>query len=104
MRLAVEIITGRFFYVEIGEEATVESLKKEIASKEGFDENRLLLMRKNGCLLKNDQYSLRVYGICDGTVIYLFFKPLGESKGPKGHTSINVLDFENSVRVIVKER
>ena len=96
MRLAIEIITGRFFYVEMREEATVESLKKEIASKEGFEENRLLLVHRNGCLLKNDQCALRDYGICDGTLIYLFFKPLGESKLNKY--------FENSVRVNVKER
>lgn len=97
MKVAIEIITGGLFYVEIGEDATVESLKKEIASKEGFEEDRLIVMHKNGRLLiKDDQTRLRDYGVCDGTIMYLFFKPLGESKWP--------MYFPDNATFSIKER
>jgi len=76
MRVAVEIITGRLFYIDIEEEATVESLKKEIASKESLEESRLVLVHRDGEVIANDQCTLKDCQVFNGTVIYLFFKPI----------------------------
>ena len=73
MELVVEILTGRFFHVEVEDDATVGSLKKAIASKEMFQEQRLVLMLSNGRLLRDDQCALAECGVVDGSIIYLFF-------------------------------
>lgn len=63
--------------MEIEEDATVGSLKKAIASKETFQENRLILMLSNGRLMKDDQRALADYELLDGSIIYLFFTSTG---------------------------
>ncbi|WOK99735.1 hypothetical protein Cni_G08447 [Canna indica] len=97
MKLGIEILTGRFFYIEIGDEATVESLKKEIARKEEeeVEESRLLLMHSSGRLLKDDNTALAKYGCRDGSILYLFFCPPGASPWP------NL--FEDRMALHVKE-
>ncbi|RZR99300.1 hypothetical protein BHM03_00028817 [Ensete ventricosum] len=77
MELVVEILTGRFFHVEVEEDANVGSLKKAIASKEMFQEQRLVLMLSNGRLLRDDQCALAECGVVDGSIIYLFFTSVG---------------------------
>ncbi|CAL9124277.1 unnamed protein product [Musa acuminata var. zebrina] len=77
MELVVEILTGRFFHVEVEDDATVGSLKKAIASKEMFQEQRLVLMLSNGRLLRDDQCALAECGVVDGSIIYLFFTSVG---------------------------
>ena len=38
MRLDIKVITVTLFYIELGKEVTVESLKKETASKESLEQ------------------------------------------------------------------
>nr|CAD1819174.1 unnamed protein product [Ananas comosus var. bracteatus] len=99
MRVGVEILTGRFFNVEVEEEATVEVLKKEIASKEEtLHENRLILMLSNGRLMRDDRRTLAMYGVTEGSIIYLFFTSLGSSHYPSWFTY-----FEDFVTFYVRE-
>jgi len=74
MRVVVEVIAGKLFYIDIEEEATVESLKKEIASKESLQESRLVLAHRNGEVIANDQCTLKDYQVFNGTIVNLFFK------------------------------
>ena len=82
MRLGIEIFSGRFFYIEVRDEETIEGLKKEITSKEMFEENRLLLIQQNGCLMNNNQCKLTEYGCTEGCILYLYFMPGGSSPWP----------------------
>lgn len=82
MRLGIEILTGGFFYIEIGDEETVGGLKREIARKEKYEENGLLFMHNNGCLMKDDQCSLAAYGCFEGCILYLIFLPIDSSPWP----------------------
>ena len=82
MRVAVEVITGSLFYIDIAEEATVESLKKEIASQESLEESRLVLVHRNGEVIANDQYTLKDCQVFNGTIVNLFFKPIEGTELP----------------------
>ncbi|KAJ0982999.1 hypothetical protein J5N97_011254 [Dioscorea zingiberensis] len=74
MRLAAENLAGRFFYVEVEEDANVGALKKEIASKdEEIPESRLILMHGDGCVMEDEEIAVKEYGVEDGSIIYLFF-------------------------------
>ncbi|WOL07644.1 hypothetical protein Cni_G16389 [Canna indica] len=81
MRVVVEILTGRFFQVEVEEDATVEGLKKAIKAageEDKFEEQRLVLVLGNGRLLTDDHCALNEYGVLDGSIVYLFFSPVGD--------------------------
>lgn len=96
MKVGIEILTGRFFYAEVDDEATVGGLKREIARREEeLEEARLLLMHSSGRLLKDDNSALASYGCCDGSIVYLFFLPVGASPWPKL--------FEDSITLHIRE-
>ncbi|CAI9116695.1 OLC1v1017919C1 [Oldenlandia corymbosa var. corymbosa] len=84
MRVIIEILTGRLFYVEIKEDATVEDLKREIGFQEHLPLDRLILLvdhdRVNGCsnLMTEDEIALQDYGVKDGSHVYLFFETVDE--------------------------
>ncbi len=96
MRLGIEILTGRFFYIEVGDEETVSGLKREIAKKEEFEESRLLLTHNNGCLMKEDQRSLVEYGCYEGCILYLNFLPIDGSPRPTPSEDCATIDFKES--------
>lgn len=73
MQLAVEILTGCPFHIEIHESATVADLKKAINQQEALDEARLILVLKEGIFLHDVDRTLADYGVGDGSHIYLFF-------------------------------
>jgi len=73
MKVIVEILTGRFFYIEIEEDATVEKLRREIAAVEKFEGDRLVLVLDNGKLLEDEKQVLAEHGVGDGSVVYLHF-------------------------------
>ena len=75
MRVVVEVIAGKLFYIDIEEEATVESLKKEIESKESLQESLLVLVHRNGEVIANDKCTLKDYQVTNGTILNLFFQP-----------------------------
>ncbi|ONK74767.1 uncharacterized protein A4U43_C03F9940 [Asparagus officinalis] len=77
MKVGVEILSGRFFYIEVDDNATVENLKREIASKEKFQEQRLILVHKTGRVIRDHRRSLVESGVCDGSIVYLFFSSAG---------------------------
>lgn len=82
MKLGIEIITGRFFYIEIGEEETVGSLKREIANKEPFKESKFLLIDKTGRQMADDQCKVLEYDCHDGSILHLIFVPIESSYPP----------------------
>ena len=59
--------------MEVEENATVKKLKREIASKESLEEQRMVLMHENGRLIRDDQRGLTESGVVNGSIIYLFF-------------------------------
>lgn len=76
MRLGVENLAGRFFYVEVEDEADVAALKKEIASNDDeIQESRVLLILSdsNELIMDDDRRKVKDYGVEDGSIIYLFF-------------------------------
>lgn len=77
MKVVAEILTGSLFYVEVGDDATVGDLKKEIEKQENLPGNRLmLLLDSEKCyLLDKDEASLKYYGVEDSSHIYIIFKP-----------------------------
>ncbi|CAK7334145.1 unnamed protein product [Dovyalis caffra] len=80
MRVVVEILTGTLFYVQVGNDATVADLKKEIEVQQKLPQDRLILFlsNKQSHLLNEeaDAASLVDCGVEDGSHIYLFFDPL----------------------------
>ncbi|KAK6130966.1 hypothetical protein DH2020_035292 [Rehmannia glutinosa] len=79
LQLVAEILTGRLFYIEIGQDATVRDLKKEIGNQENLPTDRLILMLNadgERYLLDKDEVSLKDCGVEDGSHIYIFFKPV----------------------------
>ncbi|PWA42282.1 Ubiquitin [Artemisia annua] len=75
MRLVVEILTGKLFYVQVGDTATVLDLKKKIGAQEKLPDDRLILLLLN-TLMNENEASLVEYGVQDGSHIYLFFDNL----------------------------
>lgn len=75
MRVVVEILTGRLFFVEIQDDATVADLKKEIGFQEQLPFDRLILLvdGTESFLMNENERSLQDYGIKDGSHVYLFF-------------------------------
>ncbi|KAI9176745.1 hypothetical protein LWI28_006633 [Acer negundo] len=85
MKVAVEILTGPLFYIEVGDDATVGDLKKEIASQQELPCDRLILTLdlendQDRMIIKDDQDedSLVDCGIKDGSKIYLSFTPIDD--------------------------
>ncbi|KAK4845865.1 hypothetical protein QYF36_009980 [Acer negundo] len=85
MKVAVEILTGPLFYIEVGNDATVGGLKKEIASQQELPCDRLILTLdlendQDRMIIKDDQDedSLVDCGIKDGSKIYLSFTPIDD--------------------------
>ncbi|KAL6521978.1 hypothetical protein OROMI_031855 [Orobanche minor] len=77
MKLIAEILTGSLFYVEIEEDATIQNLKSKIGNQEKLPTSRLILMLDaddERYLLGNDEFSLKDYGVQDGSHIYIFFQ------------------------------
>lgn len=76
MRLGVENLAGRFFYVEVEDQADVAALKKEIGSNDDeIQESRVLLILSdsNELIMDDDRRKVKDYGVEDGSIIYLFF-------------------------------
>lgn len=80
MRVVVEILTGRLFYIEIKDDATVADLKKEIEFQEHLPFDRLILLidGNESFLMSENELFLQDYGIKDGSHVYLFFDPIDD--------------------------
>ncbi|KAJ6683466.1 hypothetical protein OIU85_007179 [Salix viminalis] len=82
MKVAVEILTGTLFYIEVGNDATVADLKKEIGAQQKLPQDRLILFLDNKqtrLISSEDQgdgATLVDCGVRDGSHIYLFFDPV----------------------------
>ncbi|XVF20638.1 hypothetical protein REPUB_Repub12eG0018400 [Reevesia pubescens] len=80
MKLVVEILTGTLFDIQVGNDATVGDLKKEIETRENLPSDRMILIvdHKNGnhLITEEDGASLVECGVQDGSHIYLFFNLL----------------------------
>ncbi|RWW15712.1 hypothetical protein GW17_00020437 [Ensete ventricosum] len=77
------MLTGKFFYVEVEDEATVGGLKREIARKEEVEESRLLLVDCSGNPLQDDDRALAAYDCCDGSIVRLIVLPVGDLEWPQ---------------------
>ncbi|CAI0625685.1 unnamed protein product [Linum tenue] len=84
MKVAVEILTGSLFHVDVKDDdnaATVADLKQAIASQQKLPFDRLILLQGDGEEEEaplDDDSPLADYGIHDGSHIYLFFKLLDD--------------------------
>lgn len=81
MKVVVENLTGTLFYIQLGNDATVAELKREIEAQEKLPCDRLILILDTnlGCDPIHDDgggVSLVDYGVQDGSHIYIFFNPL----------------------------
>ncbi|KAK8569115.1 hypothetical protein V6N13_106988 [Hibiscus sabdariffa] len=81
MKVVVEIMTGSLFYVQVGDDATVNDLKKEIEAREDLASDRMILIadhkNRNKLITKEEDGTSLVHcGVEDGSHIYLFFSPL----------------------------
>ncbi|KAE9616818.1 hypothetical protein Lal_00034296 [Lupinus albus] len=80
MKVVVENLTGTLFYVQVGNDATIEDLKKEIETQQKLPCDRLILVldADRSPLMRKDEekVSLVDCGVQDGSHIYLFFIPL----------------------------
>ncbi|KAI5656030.1 hypothetical protein M9H77_24823 [Catharanthus roseus] len=77
MRVAIEILTGRLFYIDVEDDATVADLKKKIGEQEKLPLDRLILVlhgHGNSLMIENE-LSLLDYGVCNGSLVYLFIEP-----------------------------
>lgn len=72
MQIVIEILTGKLFYIQVEEDATVADLKKQIGAQENLPHDRLLLMLDIS-LMNQNEVSLVDYGVRDGSHLYLFF-------------------------------
>ncbi|OMO55542.1 hypothetical protein CCACVL1_27198 [Corchorus capsularis] len=88
MKVVVEILTGSLFNVEVGDDATLGDLKKEIATQQSLPEDRMMLMigddESRVVIDQEDGAALVDCGVQDGCHVYLFFNlplepPEGES-------------------------
>ncbi|XWS75558.1 hypothetical protein CRYUN_Cryun01aG0100600 [Craigia yunnanensis] len=84
MKVMVEILTGNLFYIQVGNDATVGDLKKEIEARENLPGDRMIMIvdhkDQNHLITEEDGASLVDCGVQDGYHIYLFFNLLeGES-------------------------
>ncbi|PON93262.1 Ubiquitin domain containing protein [Trema orientale] len=89
MKVVVENLTGTLFYIQVGNDATVDDLKREIEAQEKLPSDRLILIldSNDNRPINNDGggASLVDHGVHDGSHIYLFFNPLDD--GPSSSHS-----------------
>lgn len=80
MKVTAEIFTGKFFYVEVGEDARVGDLKNEIGNQENLPKDRLILMldADGQQLLDKDEVPLRDCGVQDSSRVYILFRPIDD--------------------------
>ncbi|KAL2328332.1 hypothetical protein Fmac_021759 [Flemingia macrophylla] len=80
MKVVVENLTGTLFYIQVGDDATIEDLKREIEAQQKLPCDRLILVLDGDhCFLvskEEENTSLVDCGIQDGSHIYLFFNPV----------------------------
>ena len=101
MRVVVEILTGKLFYIEVRANAMVADLKREIGAQENLPHDRLILVLSSNPsrLMNENELALVDYGVRDGSHVYLFFDPPNE--GPSDDHSLltsldsNVLDLNS---------
>ncbi|XP_022769598.1 uncharacterized protein LOC111313187 [Durio zibethinus] len=88
MKVVVEILTGNLFYIQVGNDATVGDLKKEIEAQENLPRDRMIMIvdheNQNHLITEEDGASLVGCGVQDGSHIYLFFNLL-EAESPYHH-------------------
>lgn len=88
MKVVVEILTGNLFYIQVGNDATVGDLKKEIEAQENLPRQRMILVvdknQSHPRINDEDAASLVDCGVQDGSHIYLFFSHL-EDESPYHH-------------------
>lgn len=103
MRLQIEILTGRFFYVDVDDGAKVADLVRVIGEQENLPTERLILIPYNHSLekqqllmlMKEDGTALVDYGLRDGSLLHLFFTlpPSPSSPDPVStHLDLNFPD------------
>ncbi|CAI9771429.1 unnamed protein product [Fraxinus pennsylvanica] len=80
MKVVAEIMTGKLFYVHVEDNSTVADLKREIGIQENLPSDRLILMLNDNPrrLMDKNDVSLTVYGVQDGSHIYIFFDTLDD--------------------------
>lgn len=76
MKLVADIMTGKLFYIQEEDNATVADLERE--RERGIQEVILMLDDNPKCLMDKNDVSLTVYGVQDGSHIYIFFDPLDD--------------------------
>ncbi|KAK9922518.1 hypothetical protein M0R45_030980 [Rubus argutus] len=105
MKVVVENLTGTLFHVQVGNDATVADLKREIETQQKLPYDRLILIldADHSCCTMNgdgDGVSLVDYGVQDGSHIYIFFYPLddhGSSSFSSSATHRFVLNWPDSL-------
>ncbi|KAB1226350.1 hypothetical protein CJ030_MR1G020567 [Morella rubra] len=94
MRVVVESLTGTLFYIQVGNDATLADLKREIEAQQELPFDRLILILDTNCSLlmsdDGDGVSLVHCGVQDGSHIYLFFSPLDD--GSAHHSGFTLPD------------
>ncbi|KAL2489465.1 Ubiquitin-like superfamily protein [Forsythia ovata] len=80
MKVVAEVMTGKLFYIQVEDNATVADLKREIGIQENLPGDRLILMLDDNPrrLMDKNNVSLTEYGVREGSHIYLFFDPLDD--------------------------
>ncbi|GMN58122.1 hypothetical protein TIFTF001_027230 [Ficus carica] len=82
MKVVVENLTGTLFFIQVGNDATVAELKREIEAQENLPCDRLILIpdAKDSHPISDDDdgASLVGHGVQDGSHIYVFFNPLDD--------------------------
>ncbi|CAN1843726.1 hypothetical protein LINPERHAP1_LOCUS37227 [Linum perenne] len=76
MMVVVEIMTGTLFHVQVGDDATVADLKREIESQQKLPVDRMILLLGDDRL--DDGLALAECGVEDGSHVYLFFNPVDD--------------------------
>lgn len=82
----MENLTGTLFYIQVGNDATLADLKREIEAQQKLPCDRLILFLDTDLspLMTDDGdgdgdgVSLMDCGVQDGSHIYLFFNPLDD--------------------------
>lgn len=82
MKVVVQNLTGTLFYVQLGNDATVGDLKREIETLHNLPCDRLILVPdSHRCpLMTTDKEGTLLVdcGVQDGSHIYLFLNPLDD--------------------------
>lgn len=85
----MEILTGTLFYIQVGNDATVADLKREIGDQQKLPHDRLILFLDNtqNRLIDEDGDAAALVdcGVHDESHIYLFFNPLEDHGSSSTH-------------------